>query len=176
MSAPQQQQYIFYHSSCVNYIICGLRLFYGISSGSLPLPLPVFLYRLIPVPAGISFPIIVLPKPYQRVGLAFNNAGEYRVVSWKDAANRRPVARDAFVIPRHRLWPVFRPPPPPRFSSSNLKMSTSPPGSKYPGIFHFDLHKHLPYYYLYVLVVYIHALGIYLLYLCRWVWTPLTCP
>src|SRR5699024_276441 len=66
----------------------------------------IFLYFLIPVPAGISLPSITFSfSPIKWSSLPFIAASvKTLVVSWNDAADKNEsVARDAFVIPRRTL-------------------------------------------------------------------------
>jgi len=66
----------------------------------------ISLYLLIPVPAGINFPIITFSlSPTNGSTFPFIAASvSTLVVSWKDAADRNEsVANAAFVIPRRAL-------------------------------------------------------------------------
>ena len=66
-------------------------------------------YACIPVPAGISFPIITFSfNPIRESTFPFIAASvSTLVVSWNDAADKKlSVASDAFVIPSKALVPV----------------------------------------------------------------------
>ena len=67
------------------------------------------LYFFIPVPAGISVPIITFSfSPINSSVFPFIAASvSTLVVSWNDAADKKlSVASDAFVIPSNTLFPV----------------------------------------------------------------------
>ena len=71
-------------------------------------------YLLIPVPAGISFPIMTFSlRPMRLSILPFTEASvKVLEVSWKEAADRKlSVERDAFVIPKSILLTVAGTPP-----------------------------------------------------------------
>ena len=72
------------------------------------------LYFLIPVPAGISFPIMTFSlSPNKKSSLPFIAASvNTLVVSWNEAADKNEsVAKEAFVIPHKDLLPVAVAPP-----------------------------------------------------------------
>ena len=91
-------------------------------------------YRLMPVPAGISLPIITFSFRPCSLSLRQLIAASVstRVVSWNDAADsHESVASDAFVIPISTGRPAAGSPPSAttrRFSDSNSARSVSEPG------------------------------------------------
>ena len=69
----------------------------------------MFWYFAIPVPAGISFPIITFSFSPTKSSTFPLTAASVRtlVVSWNDAADKKlSVASDAFVIPSNTRFPV----------------------------------------------------------------------
>ena len=92
-------------------------------------------YLLMPVPAGMSLPIITFSlRPSSGSTLPLIAASvSTRVVSWKEAADRKEsVAKDALVIPRRIGWPSAGCKPRSSislFCSSNSPISTYSPGS-----------------------------------------------
>src|ERR671939_666580 len=88
-------------------------------------------YRLKPVPAGMSFPMITFSfRPRSESLLAWIAASvRTRVVSWKEAADSHDsVASDAFVMPMRTGRPEAGSPPSAttrRFSASKDGRSTS---------------------------------------------------
>ena len=93
-------------------------------------------YLLMPVPAGMSLPMITFSlRPISESLRAWIAASvSTRVVSWNDAADSHDsVASEALVIPISTGRPAAGTPPSsttPRFISSNRGRSTSSPGSR----------------------------------------------
>ena len=94
----------------------------------------MFLYLVIPVPAGISLPRITFSLRPIRGSTFPLIAASVRtlVVSWNDAAERNDsVAREAFVIPRRTLEPLAGSLP--SASSLSFVFSKSSQSTRLPG-------------------------------------------